>query len=562
MRRTNFWDTLGDRRATRRQALGLASAGTAAAIAAACGGSKKSSNAPSAGQAGKPQYGGQLNLRISVDPIDYDISYNGKTTPGDQALGLAYSDLLAFKVGAGVPYAQTTLVPSLAEKWEASPDATSFTFHLRQGVKFANLPPVNGRVVTADDVKFTFEYVARIGQFANQKLSPSPVGYIFEGIDRVDAPDASTAVVHFQHPFVPFTAYTASNWNGILPHEIYDQDNKTFKDKIIGSGPFQLDPASVQKGSSYTWQKNQSYWNTGQPYVDTIRWLEIVEDSSAFAAFQSKQVDVLEGLAFPSYQLVQRANPQAKFFQYLQPLGYHLFLSQAHPGPLTDLRVRQALALSVDRDEINKVNGGSQGQWAMPGAMQGMFTDAEARQMQKQDVQVAKQLLSAAGYANGVQLHWPIESGQAQDEVTMFQLVQAQAKRAGFDILLEPLEKAAQRAKRRKGDFDIDVALSAGTLEADPDSTLYGTFHTGSKGNYPKVSDPVLDKLLEDQRAEIDPAKRLAIQRNASKRILDQAWGVELIYPPKWDVAQTYVANYNPHFSVRAPAATVWLTNH
>jgi peptide/nickel transport system substrate-binding protein len=382
---------------------------------------------------------------------------------------------------------------------------------------------------------------------------------MYEGMQAVETPDKNTVVVRFEKPFLPFLSYAAAGWNPIAPHEVYDQDG-SLKDRIIGAGPFQLDPAASQKSTLYVWKKNPNYWDKGLPYIDSVHWLVLPQQPTVVSAFQTKQLDLLQSIAYPQYQQVKKASPDARFFRYLQPQGYHLNFSQAHPGPLTDIRVRQAFAMSIDRDEINKTVAGGEGQWAVTGAVQGLFSEAEAKQLMKQDVAQAKQLLAAAGYANGLRVEWPYENDISQDNLTWFQLVQAQVKRAGIDLALIPLDKVDQRAKRRKGDFDVDVLQALGLLEADADSMMYGTFSSKGTTNWSKIKDPVLDKLLEEQRSEVDPAKRRDVQQQAAKRIVDQAWGVELIYPPIWDVTQPYLQNYYPHFSVRAPFTRSWLT--
>ncbi|HTE86482.1 MAG TPA: ABC transporter substrate-binding protein, partial [Dehalococcoidia bacterium] len=436
---------------------------------------------------------------------------------------------------------------------------TTFTFHLRKGVKFANLPPVSGRELTSEDVRWTIDYYGRTGAFQDKKLPESAVGFMYEGMQAVGTPDKYSVVVRFERPFLPFLSYAAAGWNPISPHEVYDQGG-SLKDHIVGAGPFQLDMSASQKGTLYTWKKNPDYWDAGLPYVDSVRWLVLPQQATTVAAFQTKRVDLLQAIAYPQYQQVKGVSADARFFRYLQPQGYHLNFSQARPGPLTDLRVRQAFALSVDRDEINKTVAGGEGQWAVTGAVQGLFTETEARQLMKQDLQQAKQLLAAAGFGNGLRVEWPYEDDISQDNLTWFQLVQAQVKRAGIDLALVPLAKTDQRAKRRKGDFDVDVLQALGLLEADADSMMFGTFHSKGTTNWSQIKDPQLDKLLEEQRSEVDPAKRREVQRQAAKRIVDQAWGVELIYPPIWDVTQPYVQNYYPHFSVRAPFTKSWLT--
>lgn len=513
---------------------------------------------PEGGQSdGQPRVGGQLNIRQQADPYDWDMSYAGKSTPNDDGMAYAYNSLLTFEVPPKVKYAEMVLRPELAERWEVSPDAKTFTFHLRPGVRFANLPPVNGRELTSADVKWSYEYWTRTGQFKEKKLPQGQFDYFFEGMQAIDTPDKSTVVVRFNEAFVPFINYTASEWNPIVPKEIFDEAGN-LKDKIAGTGPYQLDQAASQKGTRWVWKKNPNYWEPGKPYLDEIRWLTLPDESVTYAAFQTKQLDLVYNLAYNDYQEVRAKNPQAVEHKYVQPRGYHLYLSNAKGGPFTDLRVRRAAALAIDRDEINKLVAGAQGTWAVPGAMADLFTEAEAKQLQRQDLEAAKKLMAEAGLAGGVKLDWAILNDEDRANLSWFQLVQAQLKKAGFDVVFNPMDKVTQRQKKYTGDYDLDSGTGLGGLEADNDSMLYGPYHSSSSGNWSKVKDEELDKLLVAQRREPNAEKRRELLRNAAKRIVDQAWGIEIIYPPKWDLVHPYVKNYYTHFGNRARGAFAW----
>ncbi len=509
--------------------------------------------------AGQPRSGGQLSVPIPLDPFDWDISYQGKTSPNDRGLALGYNGLLGFKSGPEVEYAETILQPELAESWEVSGDGRTFTFSLRKSTRFANLPPVSGREFTSADVKWTLEYRSRTGAFKDKGLPQGQVDYMFDGLIGVDTPDPYTAIVRFKDPFVPFVNYAASRWNPMLPREIYEQDGH-LKDRIAGTGPYLLDSAASQKGSRWVWKKNSNYWDTGKPYLDEIRWLVVPSEGTGYAAFQTKQVDILNALAYPDFQDVSKANPGVPVYKYTETNAHLLQLSQAKPGPLTDLRVRRALALSVDRDEINRAVAGGEGLWAVPGAMVGFFSDAEARQLERQDVEEAKRLLAEAGYGSGLDLDWPITREENQANLTWYQLVQAQLKRAGVNVTFTTLDKESQRARRRKGDYDIDVLVSStGVLDADVDSNVYGRYISTSSQNYSRTNDPELDALLKASRQEVDPGKRREVLRDISRRIVDQVWTIDLIYVPKWDVWQPRVKNYRPHFSDYASYRNAWV---
>ncbi len=503
----------------------------------------------------KPAYGGQLTLRVRTDPSSWDPSFEGR-----QDVHLAYDSLLGFENGPNIAYTEMVLRPELAERWEVSPDARSFTFHLRRGARFANLPPVNGREVTANDVKWSIEYFSRSGAFKDAKLANSRLGFMYEGIDAVTASDAYTVQVSFKEPFVPYISYAASDWNPVVPKEIYDQDG-SLRDRAAGSGPFQLDPAASQKGTRWVWKKNPAYWAEGKPYLDEIRWLPLPEIATAIPAFSTKQLDVIQNLPASDFKNAMSANPSAQSYKFLQPQPAQMRLSQASGKVTTDLRVRRAISMSLDRDEINKVFGGSEGAWTLPAAMLGLFTDAEVHQLTKQDLNEAKKLLAEAGYPDGVALEFPTDNSRTQDEISLFQLLQAQLKRAGMNVDLKVMEATQHTAKRRAGDFNLDVTANIGSLEADNDSIIFGEYHSKLAGtsNNSKINDPDLDRLIESQRREPNPEKRREIMRTAVKRVHDQHWMLGLIYPPKWDVYQSYVKNYYPHFSDRGQHMFAWV---
>jgi ABC-type transport system substrate-binding protein len=142
-----------------------------------------------------------------------------------------------------------------------------------------------------------------------------------------------------------------------------------------------------------------------------------------------------------------------------------------------------------------------------------MFTEAEAKAAHKHDLNEAKRLLAEAGYADGVTLELPTDDARSQSEITLYALLQAQLKKAGINL----------------------------------DST-----------NNAKINDPELDRLLDGQRREMNPEKRRDLLRAAVTRIHDQVWYISLFYPPNYDMVQSYVKGYHPHFSV-APYLYVWI---
>ena len=530
-----------------------------AALTVSCGLAGGPQPGPGADRDGQPRYGGQLNWATQVDPDDWDITTRGGSGDNWHGISLGHNSLLGFKMGPDVEALDTTLVPELAERWELSPDGRMFTFHLRRGAKFANVPPVNGREFNSGDVKFTVEYYSRTGEFKDKKLPAATRGFIFEGLEGVETPDASTAVIRFKDPYVPFANYAASRWFPILAKEVYQQDGH-FKDRMAGTGPFILDVSATQKGTRWVWKKNPNYWEEGRPYLDEVRWLILPAEAAHHAAFQTKQLDLVQLVAYPASHHLKAAAPQANVKQYQGTYSY-LAVSQARGGALTDLRVRRALSLAIDRDAFIKIFAGGESSWALPASLYGWFTDEEVRKLVRQDIDEAKKLLAEAGYGAGLELELPVVDDGDETKRTEYELFQAQLKRAGVNTTLKWMPQSEQRVKRRTGDYDLD-AFGGGTygvFNADVDSYIYAVLHGASSGNNSKVKDPELDRLLEGTRRETDPAKRREIYRQVSLRTLDRMWQIPIFYPPRWDFWQPYLKNFAPHFTNHPNYRFSWL---
>ncbi len=505
----------------------------------------------------QPKYGGVLNtsLRFDSDPNDWDVRTQGKTGVNVEVHGLVYDTLLRFKKGEGMDYSSQVLLPRLAERWEVSPDAKTFTFHLDKRARWQSVPPVNGRELTSADVKWSIEYYSAT-ELDGKKLPASQVEVIFEGLDRVETPDARTAVVHFKEPYVPFIYYAASAWFPIAAREVYAQEGH-LKDTLVGSGPFTLDTAASQKGSVWVAKKNPNYWDAGKPYLDAIRRLVIADDSTSMAAFQAKQLDIHYVQRYNFAQDMIRGNPQAGMEKYMIPIGNALLISQRRGGPLADVRVRRAISLAIDREEHNKVLFGGEGAPYLAGSWPGLFSEAEVKQMTRHDPEEAKRLLAQAGHSSG--LSFEIIITNSETDLTQHQLIQAQLKKVGIDMRFTTLPREQHRPRLYTGDYDFYRNSGGGLLEADADSFLFGEFYSGSSLNWTRLNDPELDKALFSTRREPDPEKRREAMRTAVKRINDMAWDPGIVHPANWSFWHPYVKNWRRHFDRGEDESLVWL---
>src|SRR5919109_2241978 len=229
---------------------------------------------------GPPKRGGILRGG-GRDPVHFDphLTRNQRT---QAVLSFTYSKLLRHKVGPDVPPGTFLVEPDLAEHWEV-PDDTTYVFHLRRGVKWHDKPPVNGRELVAEDVKFTFDRFLTEQGNANR--------YMLEPLDRVEVVDRYTVKFVLKEPYVWLVnalAYPWSTW--IIAPEVVQQFGDLKKpETAIGTGPFLLE--RYEPNVKTVFRRNPEYYRQGEPYVDGVEWLVLEGDSTGLAMSRTGQID-------------------------------------------------------------------------------------------------------------------------------------------------------------------------------------------------------------------------------------------------------------------------------
>lgn len=504
----------------------------------------------------QPRSGGSIALAISNDISNVDPSIATRAE-SQASTPFAYEGLLGFTTGPEVGYLDLVLRPRLAERWEVSPDARTYTFYLRRGVKFADLAPVNGRELTSSDVKWSYEYWSRTGEVRDRKLPPSVFVWMLEGLERVETPDAQTAIVRFKEPFVPFLAYAATFRIPVVPRDIYDQDG-SLQDRIVGTGAFQLDTGASQRGSHWVWKKNPAYWDQGKPHLDMVRTLLIADESATRAAFQARQVDQFTTRIGSVANELRRSISDAQVNDYHPPSAMHLWLNVRSGRLLADPRLRKAVSLAIDRDEIIRTLQDGRGQWSLAGVFPGFFTEAEVKQLLRFDPGEASRLVSEAGYPQGVELVYMLSSAETQLQTSKAQLLQAQLRKAGINLTIKVFAHQEWATKLRAGD-GYDIGHTNRTVDPDVDSNLYAVFHSSSPSNLAGVNDPKADALVKAQRRDPDPARRREAVREAASFIAREALGLTLPYDVEFRFTQPYVRGYYANFGDPYPLAGAWV---
>ncbi len=349
----------------------------ASAAASAAASSEASSAPPSA--AASAISGGTLTWgkNYEVQEIDPQTGGNGVSWGIEY---LSYESLAS--VGEDL-----SIQPGLAESWD-HPDATTYIFHLRQGVKFSN-----GRAMTADDVVGSLKRVLDPGlkSYWTQQLGP---------VTAVEAVDPATVKVTLSAPFTPFLAAIAHVGAAILPMQELKAGTFDPAKTLLGTGPFMV--TDHKQGESWTFVKNPYYWRTGYPKVDTLVVKIIPDDSARLAALRDGSVDIAN---FENVDAPQQLSSVANVKVVVQDsTDFNLVHINAlgTDSPFHDKKVRQAFTYAIDRQAIRDVALGGIGQ--VQGVVSPSFNVPQCAPSQlpsfTRNVDKAKQLLTDAGKSN------------------------------------------------------------------------------------------------------------------------------------------------------------------
>src|SRR5881628_3321517 len=243
-----------------------------------------------------PKRGGVLARASQWDPPVLDPRLT-QSVGLFQFAGLTSSRLVRYAFPEEASNAiDLTLKGDLAESWQSSPDHRRWTFKLRQGVKWQNVPPLNGRELVAADIKYCFEAYAKEGVQS----------FTFREIEGIETPDKYTLRVHLHTPNVLFPQAVAESVTVIFSREVLEEDGD-LKKRMIGTGPYMLKEHT--RKVRVVLARNPDYYDKSRPYVDEYVILSTPDTATRVAAFRTGQSDFVS-LASPSeVETVRRTNP-------------------------------------------------------------------------------------------------------------------------------------------------------------------------------------------------------------------------------------------------------------
>jgi peptide/nickel transport system substrate-binding protein len=502
--------------------------------------------------AGPPKPGGSFKA-ANITPIRaYRID---PTAPG-QASIVNYPQIYERLVRPRACFYEDTAVePALAKSWTISDDGLTWTFTLRDDVFWQNLPPVNGRKFTSADVAWTIEHQKAGG---NLESFWKPISH--------SEPDDHTIVLRLPERDADFLGKLSEGQAFIVPHEIKDQFGD-FKNVAVGTGPYMMKDFKPDAVSVLV--KNPNWWggkgSGGQslPYIEEIHIVMLGDYVASVAAMRSSQTDINPSQGFNKVDsdALKEAAPKLRGSDDVSSTIWNIYFNLTKK-PFDDVRVRKAIALAIDFDEVN-VGGDFQGGGIrsshISSTLRGVgWSPEKVAEKFKPDRERAKQLLAEAGYAPG-QMSVLFEVGRAYLQGA--EVIQKQLEAVGIKATLQP--DAGGRSSigiMRDPKFETSWGAYTGS-SFYPDYWLSATLHSKGSVNSNQFSDAETDRLIEAQRGEMDPVKRQVIIDQIQDRLYELMPSVPGLAKVYYRFYSCQVRNMRPTHSNRdlEGIAEAWL---
>ena len=438
---------------------------------------------------GNPRRGGTLILAITTDPSTLNCGIESSQIVATVTAQI-YGGLIHLDENADSH-------PELAKSWDISPDGRSYTFRLRENVKWHD-----GEALTSADVKYSFENL--VGKYNARGREA------YRNIKGIDTPDKNTVVVRLENPYSPFMGILSAHDGCIMPKHIYEgtdvMTNPHNLKNSIGTGPFKL--KEWVRGSHITLVRNENYYKKGRPFLDSLIFRIIPNAASRAIAFETGEVQAIIGSqSFPFQQLDRLKkvpNTILKDIGSASVIGFH-FNFKDNPI-LAKREVRVAMAHAIDKDFIVErgfTGSGKVIDSIIPNGIPWAYNPKVLKY--PYSVEKANALLDQAGYPRkdgGMRfsLRLTYESGNASSERPS-EVVREQLRKVGIDIKLERLERSVMLSKIfTKYDFDLWWGpLTTRDHPALGVARLYTTDSITGRAftNFTRYSNPRVDQLFD-----------------------------------------------------------------
>ncbi|MBX7111008.1 MAG: ABC transporter substrate-binding protein [Dehalococcoidia bacterium] len=461
-----------------------------------------------------PKPGGTLRVAATWDvgPMDPTVSAAGGTVT---VPNMVYNRLIGVKRGPTADPFKMELQPELAQSWERTPDGLTYTFKIRNDIKWQNIAPLNGRQFVAADAAFAL----------NRYMTEGVHKAYYVNVDSIEAVDASTLKIKMKRAVADFLNPIASDKQTIFPKELVD--NGEIGKKVIGTGPMILQEATA--GQRVTFTKNPDYF-ARKVLLDGFEFKIMPDLAARVAAFRTGQVEyAYSPISTPSeLDNLKKSNPDIQI--NMVPLTYMTFtLAMNLTDPkYQDERVRRALSMAINRQQLVQFLGEGLGKalniipWTYVLDKEPTIESGALGKWMKYAPDESKALLAAAG-ADKLQMKQIYYAYSAANDKTV-------------EVAVPMLQAVGVSISGGKVDYNEfnsqwvgaklpDATMSGwGTAGFDADNWFYAQVQSKSPGNRWRINDPQIDAWADQQQTTLDPAARREIQKKIWDRDLDMMY--------------------------------------
>ncbi|MBA8828939.1 ABC transporter substrate-binding protein [Alpinimonas psychrophila] len=438
-----------------------------------------------------PVAGGSITVAKQTETL----SLSPYSTPGGfgdtEALNMIFETLIRMDPTGN----SQDLVSGVADTWSTSADGLAYTFHIRDGATFSN-----GRHVMADDVKYSLDSWSDpdVSQWAS----------FARGYDSTTVVDDSTVKINMTEPIGGFLYSLAMVSAGILPQEEAKAAGDSFFDSPIGSGPFAVD--KWVKGSSISFVKNDWYWDTSGPLLDSVEFRFVSDDNNRTLALRSGDVQMVDNVPWSQVKTLQ-SEASLTIEEFAIPSWILLSLNN-QKGPFADQNVRQALSLAIDREGVNEKIYFGMGE-APNSILPRLRLDADASTIAPTafDLNKAKELIAASKYPNGFEATLEYPSGNAAFD-SLAVVLQAYWAELGVTIELLPEDQGTLSKNFTGGTYDIMLPYSfaASDVPVPDEFAEFYAVQGGTNGFFTWWNDPEIEALVLDFTGTVGDEERAA----------------------------------------------------
>ena len=431
-----------------------------------------------------------------------------------------------------------SIIPDLATSWSWSEDGKELTFPLRKGVKWHD-----GKPFTAADVKCTWDLLT---EKSSQKLRVNPRKTWYLNLENVTTNGDYEVTFHLKRPQPALLSLLASGWSPVYPCHVSPADMRRHP---IGTGPFIF--VDFKPNEYVKVKRNPDYWKPGRPYLDGIEWDIIKDLATRNLTFIAGKYDISSpyGTTVPLLEDVKKQAPQAICEMTATNVARNLILNPEKP-PFNNPDLRRAVALSLDRkafiDIITQGKGDigatmlppPEGLWGMPPEMLATLPGYDP-DIAKNRAE-ARKIMEKLGYGPDHRLSVTLASRNIPAYRDPAVILIDQLKQIYIDAVLEPVETVNWFPKIYRKDYTIAINGTESGVD-DPDQQFYENFVCGAVRNYTGYCNKEVDKLIDQQSAEADTAKRKKIVWEIERRLAEDGARPIIFYPRGGTCTQPYV---------------------